>query len=423
MLRRHALPLLTILFLGANGSSAKADVQVVAPDANAPASQPSTQPTSQPSSMAPDAKQLVDQMADAYSKLKSLDLSGKLSKDFDVNGDAQKVDATFTAAYGAPNKFRHTLKDGDEELTWGSTGVKVYAFQKSANVFVTSDVDAGRVATQDMPEPLAKFMPSQNPSIQFAVAKDPGAEIVRDASAVTRADDTMLDGKPYQTLNVNMNDKRQMTLLVDPQTHLLRQVRTDIKPLLDGQGTAGVKRAVVIVDYTTVTADGPVHEEIFAWKAPAGAHEDTSANAVSPLVGKPAPDFKLDALAGGQTSLSELKGSVVVVDFWATWCPPCRASMPHLNKMYEENKASGAKVFAINCKEDKKDVQDFAQQNKLTVPILLCTSDELMQAYQVSGIPLTVIIGKDGKVAKTFEGYGEGTGKQIDKEVAAQLAK
>ncbi len=178
------------------------------------------------------------------------------------------------------------------------------------------------------------------------------------------------------------------------------------------------------VDYTTVAADGPVHEETFAWKAPQGAHEDTSATAGSPLVGKPAPDFKLDALAGGQTSLSDLKGSVVVVDFWATWCPPCRASMPHLNKMYEENKASGAKVFAINCKEDKKDVKDFVDQHKLTVPILLCTSDELMQAYQVSGIPLTVIIGKDGKVAKTFEGYGgDATAKQIDKEVAAQLAK
>ncbi len=213
-------------------------MQGVAPDANAPASQP----TSQPTSIAPDAKQVVDQMADAYSNLKSLDVSGKLSRDFDVNGDARKMDATFTAAYGAPNKFRHTMKDGDEELTWGSTGAKAYAFQKSANVFVTSDVDAGRVATPDLPEPLAKLMPSQNPSIQFAVAKDPGVEIVRDAAAVTKADDTTLDGKPYQTLNLNLNDKRQITLLVDPQTHLLRQMRTDVKPLLDGRGTAGVKR-------------------------------------------------------------------------------------------------------------------------------------------------------------------------------------
>lgn len=420
MIARNAAQMLMILAVVAqSGRLSHADDQAAAPDANPPASQPATKP----SAIAPEARELVDQMAEAYSKLKSLDLSGTLSKDFDVNGDAQKLNTTFTAAYGAPNKFRHTLKDGNEELTWGSTGAKAYAFQKSANVYITSDVDAGRVATEELPEPLAQLMPSQNPSIQFAVAKDPAAEIIRDAAAVTKADDTTLDGKPYQTLKVDLNDKRKTTLLVDPQTHLLREVRTDVKDMLEDKGTPGVKHAWIIVDYTTVSADGPLHDEQFAWKAPEGAHEQNSAGPTSPLVGKTAPDFKLDLLAGGQVSLSELKGSVVVLDFWATWCPPCRKSLPHLNKLYEDNKAGGAKVFAVNCQEEKGEVQNFVTKTKLTVPVLLATTDETIQAYEAHSIPTTVIIGKDGKVSKIFTGYGPDSAKQMDKAVAEALAK
>ncbi len=418
-LRNAAQTLMVLAFFLQSSHWVRADVPVVAPDATAPA----TQPTSQPSSVAPEARQLIDQVADAYLKLKGLELSGTLSKDFDVNGDAQKLDTTFSAAYGAPNKFRHTLKDGDEELTWGSTGAKAYAFQKSANMFVTSDVDAGRVATADMPDPLAELMPGQNPSIQFAVAKDPAAEIVRDAAAVSKSDDTVVDGKPYQTLKMDFSDKRRTTLLVDPQTHLLRQVRTDLKPMLEEKGTPGVKHALIVIDYAKITADGPAHDEQFDWKPPAGAHEDTSSAPVSPLVGKTAPDFKLDLLSGGQVTLSDLKGKVVVLDFWATWCPPCRKSLPHLNKLYEDNKDGGAKVFAVNCQEDKADVQNFVQKEKLTVPVLLATADEIIQAYEAKSIPQTVIIGRDGKVTKVFVGFGGDSAKQIDKAVAAALAK
>jgi thiol-disulfide isomerase/thioredoxin len=107
-------------------------------------------------------------------------------------------------------------------------------------------------------------------------------------------------------------------------------------------------------------------------------------------------NFTLEDLQGNKVTLSELKGKKVFLNFWATWCPPCKAEMPDIEKLYQETKDSDLIILAVNVGEDKKTVQDFIKENKYNFPILLDVKGEVSQLYQVSGIPTSYFINAEG---------------------------
>ena len=142
--------------------------------------------------------------------------------------------------------------------------------------------------------------------------------------------------------------------------------------------------------------------------------------------GKDAVDFTLMTVDGHPITLSALKGNVVVVDFWATWCPPCRLSLPHLQKLANDPQLSGKglRVIAVDAREDASTVQKFMTKNNYTFDAPLDAEGKVMDAYAVSGIPATLIIGRDGKVRDVFVGFNPDTSPQrVDDAVAAALAE
>jgi peroxiredoxin len=107
---------------------------------------------------------------------------------------------------------------------------------------------------------------------------------------------------------------------------------------------------------------------------------------------------------------------------WATWCPPCRASLPHLDKLYEETKDKGVTIYAVNLQEEKDDVQNFIKQTNLKTPVLLDSDGAVAQAYHANAIPQTMVIGKDGKVVKIFVGFsGDESAKELKQTVEKAL--
>jgi peroxiredoxin len=128
--------------------------------------------------------------------------------------------------------------------------------------------------------------------------------------------------------------------------------------------------------------------------------------AATSLEGKPAPDFTLTAIDGSTVSLADLKGSVAVLDFWATWCGPCVESLPHIDQIHADLSDKGLKVYAVNLQEQKAQVQKFLTSKKLTLPVLLDSDGATAKKYLANAIPETVIIGKDGIVQKVFVGFG-----------------
>lgn len=409
--------ILATLAMGAIGL--RAEDAAPGPDA-APATQPAaTQPSAQ---ISPDARELIDQISAAYGKLNALTLGGTISLEIQLDGSVpERHSAELTSSFVAPNHFRHEVR-GDVLI--GSTGQKLYTFQADENAYTQADAPKDRVASKDLPKSVAGLLSMQDPSLLLAIAKNPADEISDDVTDATKVEDTSIAGAACPTLQLQQKDKSVIRLMADPGTHLLRQVTVDMTAQLQ-QRRADIKRAVMTVDYTQVKPDDAAKEALFAWAPPPGAKDADAAAAARPLEdakasdleGKDAPAFKLQGLDSKPVALADLKGKVVVIDFWATWCPPCRASLPHLNKLYDAQKEKGVQVFALDEQEDKGDVETFVKDTKLTVPVLLDSEGKVGAQYGVTGIPQTVVIGKDGKVKKVFIGFGEGSPEMLQKAV------
>jgi peroxiredoxin len=121
-------------------------------------------------------------------------------------------------------------------------------------------------------------------------------------------------------------------------------------------------------------------------------------------VGQPAPDFTLVDLQGKTWTLSELKGRVVFVNFWATWCPPCREEMPSLQRLLGLLPADKFVMLAILNKDDPAQARNFAAKLGLTMPILDDQSNTAGKKYGLTGVPETYIVDKQGVLRKKFLG-------------------
>lgn len=121
-------------------------------------------------------------------------------------------------------------------------------------------------------------------------------------------------------------------------------------------------------------------------------------NAVPPRVGAPLGDFSLTDLQGQKVQLSDYKGKVVLVNAWATWCPPCRAEMPDINAYYKAHEKDGFMVLAVNAGDPASSAASFAKSNDLAFPVLLDSNLSLLDSMAIHDFPTSIVIGRDGRV-------------------------
>jgi thiol-disulfide isomerase/thioredoxin/outer membrane lipoprotein-sorting protein len=209
-------------------------------------------------------------------------------------------------------------------------------------------------------------------------------------------------------------------LWVDPATRmvLLDSVRIDQQhPQLGAIRSVNVTRMIVARPDPAFAADA------FAFRPDGGLQRVRRFMRRSPehadIEGRPARDFTLHTLAGDQpVRLSDQKGKVVLLDFWATWCGPCRGWLPIVAKAQRDYAAKGLQVYAVNLREPDQKVRDYLAKQKIDVPVLMDRTGSVGADYRAASIPLTVVVGRDGRVARVMVGlHGEEDLKDVLHEV------
>jgi peroxiredoxin len=134
-----------------------------------------------------------------------------------------------------------------------------------------------------------------------------------------------------------------------------------------------------------------------------------------------APDFTLRTLDGKNLRLGEQRGRVVLVNFWATWCGPCRQEMPHLNKLYDKYRSSGFMLLGVNVDEDTRNAVAVADKLGVRFPVLPDADKRVSQKYDLRAMPSTVLIDRDGRVRHVHRGYQSGFEDTYDRQIRELL--
>jgi len=133
----------------------------------------------------------------------------------------------------------------------------------------------------------------------------------------------------------------------------------------------------------------------------------------------PAPDFTLKTLDGPALRLAEQRGQVVLVNFWASWCAPCKVEMPHLNRLADKYRDIGVVLLAVNVDDDPKKAAAEARKLGINFPVLLDTAKTASKAYQLQAMPTTVLVDRDGKLRHVHQGYRAGYEQTYDEQLRA----
>lgn len=147
----------------------------------------------------------------------------------------------------------------------------------------------------------------------------------------------------------------------------------------------------------------------------------TTGLAASDLAGRTAPDFALKSASGTNLRLSEYRGDVVMINFWATWCGPCRQEMPLLDELYNRYNRVGFSLLGVNIDDDAGRAMQMVDELGVSFPVLFDERKEVSKLYQVEAMPVTVLVDREGTVRHVHHGYKPGYEEKYLTEIRSLL--
>jgi thiol-disulfide isomerase/thioredoxin len=345
---------------------------------------------------APTAASVVDDTVAALKEISAVSYHARLSAGGAIDGEAPTIEGDVVLEgrpEGAiPLVFRGegtiTAPDSSssEKFLSSFDGEVAYGVNYTDSVLYTGELGAGGL---DLLTGTLELI------IDAFVVADPMLE-ERNAFETTLLENAEVDGVECRVVQFQYAESPEGGMsrwFIGAEDHLPRRIQ---RLLMIPAGEATITYELSEINTTPELADGA-----FALAAPEGF--DTEMYDTSGLlpIGSEAPDFTLTNDAGEEVTLSEMRGQVVVLDFWATWCGPCKAAMPGVQELHEEFAGQPVKILGVNCWEQgpsEAAVEYFRTEKNYTYGLLL-GGDAVAEAYKVTGIPTFYVIAPDGTIA------------------------
>jgi peroxiredoxin len=369
------------------------------------------------------SEQILRQVADYYHKLPEFSLNLSFLTTVQAPGMRREMWAKYDITAEQPNKLAIRLTDG--------MGADLY-----------SD---GRQVTVSLP-PMKTFTQKPAPKDFEGLFDMPEASLVNKGVGNMLFVDRLLKKNPYDAIMQNVDSAKfigtenlgaarghhlrivQGEIATDlwvadgPQPWLLKagvDMSSQLGELMPKSPNSKMTMDVTFGGWKTGEHPGP---QAFAFTPPADAHKVATLFEQPEnreLLGKPAPAVSLDVVGGGKLDLQAMKGKVVVLEFWASWCVPCVQSLPQAAEVTRQFKNRGVAFYAINQDEEPEVVQAFMQKRNFQFPVAVDTGSQAASFFKVSGIPFTAVIGKDGKVQAIHTGLEPDFKQKLTEELEA----
>jgi peroxiredoxin len=366
-----------------------------------------------------DVKKTLGPALDRLYKSTSVEVDVAQLSEIKINGKSQqKSEIQLGFRSGAPNKCSIVVTEGNQKERPVVCDGEFLHCLIDANSFVKQPAPA---SFQGFADAIAlTFGPLDQKIFPLVLAGNRAADVLYEK---------MTDGKIID--REKSGDRPSAHLqLVDPEIVWDLWVSTDATPevlRIRADMSQGVRQAnpqlasqnlqyTSQAEFTNWKMNQPLSKDAFTFKAPANAigydsleEYQEAMQGPPPKLGQPAPDFEIATLDDGKLNLAEHKGkNVVLLDFWATWCGPCRQGLPVVASVAKEMQAEGVVAYAVNLRESKMEIQEFLDQTKLEIGIALDADSKVADLFEVTGIPHTVLIGKDGIVQAVHVGFSDG---------------
>lgn len=383
--------------------------------------------------VSPEAAEIFRKAAKAAASLKSIGYAAKFAPGPENQSSTLAVDATVIAVRGSSESRHKVLITGlskSRELPAGSgfayscDGATAYWIDHSGKFFCTVPAEQSRVAERN--HILPRYFLSE-------AAYDSLLEASRaTVEPPERVGQTLCD-----VVSVTLSPPSRMTakFYFGQKDGVLRRFERTNRPV----GAGPIDDVVFTI--SSIQLNPTIPDETFALKPPPGFREipappyllqkapppETSTNGKhtgNTATGPLAPEWTLKSMDGRDVRLADLRGRVVLLDFWATWCGPCRMAMPGVQRLHNKFAGKPVSIFGVNCKErggTERAVQ-FIKDKGYTYPQLL-DNGFVANAYGVRGIPTFVVIGPDGRILFSCSGYSQQQEEKIESIIEAALPR
>jgi len=350
------------------------------------------------------AEEVLERASAALTAHESFAVSGVLAYRGEIGTDTEIMDTDYTIAFERPDRASIHVLNREVEIYLYLDGDELTRYIPEYQQFLVEPADS--TPTEFVADSGFELIAPVLRLVGELVAADPfGAELAPEN--LQYIETAELEGGATADRIRFAAGEYIYDVWVDTETGLPRQIEADMWPMEQRYASDyGMDFDFTVKAALNEWSFGSAVEDKLVFAAPEGVEQVEGGFApprqLSPaeqLVGQEAPDFTLSSLDGGEVTLSDLRGNTVILDFWATWCGPCRVAMPVLERVSEEFADRGVRLFGVNIQEGPERIKAYLEEQGIDPAVVLDSDGSVAAQYRVEGIPMTVIVNGAGEVA------------------------